>query len=188
MSDSIKDRLATDFEKVKTTSGTRLTRIGEVFKNAVSQAVNEFKEGSGEIGLITKDTVSTISRDLNQNTEETTSENASSADFKTLATRIFKVLSAELNVQIVKLDAKLTERYSDRYLTAKQSAKQRLERFSVWYQNAKENAEATGSDPLQTKQLELENQIGEAGISVAKKEQQIKQHLKGLFQTATTKL
>lgn len=187
MSDSIKDRLATDFQKVKATSGTRLTRISKVFKTAASQAIDEFKEGSGEIGLIAKDTVSTISGNLNQNTKETTSENGSSTDFKTLATRILKGLFAEAKVQAIKLDAKLTERYSDRYLTVKQLAKQRLENFSVWYQNAKVNAEATGSDPLQKKQLELENQIGEAGTSVAKKEQQIKQHLKGLFQTATAK-
>ncbi|MGV0027527.1 hypothetical protein [Phormidesmis priestleyi] len=187
MSDSIKDRLATDLQKAKTTGGTRLTRISEVFKNAASQAINEFKEGSGEIGLIAKDTVSTISGNLNQNAEEATSENASPTDFKTLSTRIFNLLSAEIKVQFVKLDAKLTERYSDRYLTAKQSAQQRLENFSVWYQNAKVNAEATGSDPLQKKQLELENQIGEAGTSVAQKEQQIKQHLKSLLQTAIAK-
>jgi hypothetical protein len=188
MSDSMKDRLSNDFEKVKAAGGTRLTRISEVFKTAASQAVNEFKEGSGEIGMIAKDTVSTISGSLNQDTEETNSENGSSTNFKTLAAKIFEALSAKFKVQLAKLDAKLTERYSDRYLTNKQSVKQRLENFSVWYQNAKVNAEATGSDPLQKKQLELENQIGEVGTSVAKKEQQIRQHLKGLLQTAAAKL
>ncbi|KAM3095255.1 hypothetical protein ACKFKF_25385 [Phormidesmis sp. 146-12] len=187
MSDSIKDRLADDFEKVKTAGGTRLTRISEVFKNAASQAINEFKEGSGEIGLIAKDTVSTISGNLNQSTEEATVENSSSTDFKTLAIRIFNALSAEFRNQLSKWDVKLTERYSDRYLTAKQSLQQRLENFSIWYEKAKVNAEATGSDPLQTKQLELETRIGEAGTSVAQKEQQIRQHLKGLLQTAMTK-
>jgi len=188
MSDSIKDRLSNDFEKVKTAGGTRLTRISEVFKNAVSQAISEIKEGSGEIGLIAKDTVSTISGNLSQNTEEATAENASSTDFKTLAARVFNTLSSEFKSQLSKLDLRLTERYSDRYLTAKQSIQQRLENFSVWYEKAKVNAEATGSDPLQTKQLELENRIGEAGTSVAQKEQQIRQHLKGLLQTAAAKL
>lgn len=184
MSDSIKDRLTTDLQKAKVESGTRLTRIGKAFQSAASQAMTEFKEGSSEIQEIAKGTISSISETVSKKTEESESRKTDSTSFRTLGTTVFNLLSAQLRIQMASVDAKLTERYSDRYLALKHRAKN----FVAWYNDAKSTADSTGSSPLQQKQVELEHQVGEAGVSVARKEQQIRQQLKGFLQTAAAKL
>jgi hypothetical protein len=203
MSNAIKDRLATNLQKVKTASGTRLTRIGETFRDAATQAIAEFKEGSGEVRVIAKDTLSTIVKNLNEKDQpktqvndraaeeinsETDSQESSTASTKTLIATLFNTLKNQASVQfqsqMIKLDAKLLERYGDRYNTFKQ----RVGRFVTSYNAAKTKAETTGTDPLQQKQVELEDKVGQAGASVARTEQQIRQQLKDLLQTAAAKL
>ncbi len=185
MSDSIKDRITTDFEKVKAQGGTRATRIGEIVRDAASQAITELKAGSGEIGTIAKDTFSSISNNLNEPGQESTEEPTSSGSRTVnLFTILKNRLVVELKSRLITLDATLTSRYGDRY----QAVKQRVEKLADQYNNAIANAEAQGSDPLQQKQTEFETKVGEAGTSVARKELQIRQQLKDLLQTAAAKL
>jgi hypothetical protein len=87
--------------------------------------------------------------------------------------------------RVTNLDAKLAERYGDRYV----AAKQRLENFKLWYSNTLVQAETIGPGLLQQKQAKFEGEVvANAGVSVAKKEQQIKQQVKQFLQTAVTKL
>jgi hypothetical protein len=64
MSEPIKQRINTNLEKVKGTGKLRVENIREIVRDAVAQAIAELKEGSGEIGLIIKDAVSTMLADL----------------------------------------------------------------------------------------------------------------------------
>lgn len=186
MADSIKDRITTDFQKVKTQGGTRAVRIGEIVREAASQAVTELKAGSSEVGTIAKDSFSTIADTFNEkssNSSEETTSNSSQTAIKDLFTTLKNRLSVELKSRWLTLDATLTTRYGDRY----HAVKQRVEKLADRYNTAIANAEE-GSDPLQQKQTEFENKVGEAGTSVARKEQQIRQQLKDLLQTAAAKL
>lgn len=87
---------------------------------------------------------------------------------------------ARLRAKLAVLDANLAARYGERY----EDVKRHLDSAKVWYDNAKVKVEATGTDPVQQKQAEFERKIAEAGSAVAKKEQQLKQRLKELWQEA----
>ncbi|MBD2178633.1 histidine kinase [Pseudanabaena sp. FACHB-1998] len=83
----------------------------------------------------------------------------------------------KLKSQLTNLDEKLADRYGDRY----QEIKQQWEKAKTWYDHKKVEAEASGVIPLQQKQTEIENNLGELGSVVARKEEQIKQSLKEMW-------
>lgn len=83
-----------------------------------------------------------------------------------------------LKSQMVGIDEKLTSRYGDRY----QEIKQQWEKVKIWYDQKKVESETSGVIPLQQKQVEMEETIGGFGSVVARKEEQIKQNLKGIWQ------
>lgn len=58
MSDSIKDKISTDLQKIKEEGSSRGDRIRQIVRSAVSEAVSEVKEGSTEIRTVVKDAVS----------------------------------------------------------------------------------------------------------------------------------
>lgn len=88
---------------------------------------------------------------------------------------------ARLRTKLEVLDANLKVRYGDRY----DEVKQHLDNAKAWYDSAKAKSEAKGIDPVQEKQSEFESKLGEAGASLARKEEQVKQRLKELWKTAT---
>ncbi|UBF24619.1 hypothetical protein K9N68_23495 [Kovacikia minuta CCNUW1] len=91
----------------------------------------------------------------------------------------------EVRNRVLSVDAKLAERYGDRYATTKQ----RLENFKLWYGDTLTQAETVGPGLLQQKQTKFETEVvANAGASVAKKEQQIKQQVKQFLQTSISKL
>jgi hypothetical protein len=200
MSDSIKDRITTDLQKAKDEGGTRAERIREIIQGAASQTMAEVKEGSGTIGTIARDALSTVVRSTVQSTsvkdagekrsdtEEEADQTAPPLHFKTSIEVLFKVIKdrlfAQIENRVVHLDNTLMERYADRYA----SLKQRLGNIAVWYSNARANAETPVSDVIQQKQAEIEIKVGEAGTSVARKELQIRQQLKDLLHTAAARL
>ena len=163
MSNFLKDRLTADFEKAKSTGKPRVDRILEAFRKVASQAMIEAKEGAGEVRDIAKDTFSAISEDINAtrtgNTEA--SEPDSSTHLKTLLVKIVETL------------------------------KQGFNKAAKWYSTTKAQAEATDSTTPQgweRKKAEVETKVGEAGTALAKKEQQARQQLKEILQTAAAKL
>ncbi|HEY9664730.1 MAG TPA: histidine kinase, partial [Allocoleopsis sp.] len=88
---------------------------------------------------------------------------------------------AKLRTKLAVLDANLAARYGERY----EEVKRHLDQAKVWYDTAKAKAEESGVDPVQQKQTEFETKMGEVGTAVARREKQIKQRLKELWQTAT---
>lgn len=90
---------------------------------------------------------------------------------------------AKLKQQLQTVDAKLTERYGDRYGTVKQEVEQNAAKAKVWYENAKVDASRNGSHWVEQKQAEMEVKLGETGATIAHKEQEIKQILKERWQT-----
>lgn len=88
-----------------------------------------------------------------------------------------------LREQMVALDVKLSNRYGERYEGIKQGFNQDVENAKTWYAGMKTDANATGVNVLESKQAEIATKMGEAGTTIAQKEEKIKQLLKELWQT-----
>ncbi|HEY9652473.1 MAG TPA: hypothetical protein V6C95_17580 [Coleofasciculaceae cyanobacterium] len=204
MSESEKENITIELQKAKSEGKMRAERIQGILRDAFSQILTEVKDGSGEIKLIVKDAVSENIEQVNsvdekkeETTDKTSSIHAKSlilAIFKTLKSQLFNSLHqsytdwpnqyAKLKNKAVDLDVKLAERYGERYA----AVKQRMEKGATWYNAATVQAKATETTVLEQKQAEFENKLSEAGATVAQKEQQVKQQLKALLQTATAKV
>jgi hypothetical protein len=129
---------------------------------------------------------------------ETVTSGTTSADLRILLARLFaairlrvlaqfekervdlKTQFVDVREQLNQLDAKLADRYGDRY----QVAKQRLDRLAAQYSDAAVKAEAEGVTTLEAKQAELETKTGELGASAARKEHQIRQQVKQFLRDA----
>jgi signal transduction histidine kinase len=121
--------------------------------------------------------------------------NTSSKDFNSLLNEAVKVVKekeefsilrqqyARLKAQLEAIEANLEAKYGDRY----DEAKRHLENAKTWYNKTKVEAEAQGTVPLQKRQDELEDKVAEAGAAIARKEQQIKQLLRDLLHTNSSK-
>lgn len=199
MSDPVENNTVVEvieIQKVQPEEKIQEKRIQDIVQNAFSQTFAELKEGSGEIRGIVKKSLSEILEIVKETDEvrEGTPEKAPSTNSKSVIVAVFKAIKnqlltglhpkyAELKNQAVNLDTNLTERYGDRYIPVKQ----RLEKAVVWYNTALAQAKTMEPNALQQRQAEFENKLGEAGTTVAQKERHIKQQLKVLLQTATTK-
>ncbi len=203
---SLKNRITDDLEKVKQTGKTRLDRVRVIAREAFSQSLTEVKGGSHEVRAIAQETVAAAWQSWKQNgstlpTQPTVDVTATSTaeaipqpqpvpvrpwlnNAKTfLSTHLPKDYN-DLKQRILHLDAKLTGRYGDRYL----KAKQRLRSASDWYKATLAQTATTTDVPLvERKQAEFNQTIEVAGTSVAQKEHQIKQQLKQFLRTATSK-
>ncbi len=84
----------------------------------------------------------------------------------------------KLKSRLASIDKKLELRYGDRY----DEVKQQWEKAKTWYDQKKSEAEASGTVPLQQKQTEIENNLGELGSVAARKEQEVKQQLQELWE------
>lgn len=196
MPKSIQEHLTSDIKKVKSEGKIRAERIQEIVRDAFSQTMAEFKEGSGEIQATVKQTLSGILETVNETgdvrgetTPQATSDSSKSlilAVFKALRSRLFTGLQnqyVEVKNQAVSLDANLAERYGDRYA----AVKQRLEKLASWYGDATAQAKTMETTVLEQRQAEFESKLGEAGTTLAQKERQVKQRIKELVQTATAR-
>ena len=91
---------------------------------------------------------------------------------------VFKEQYVNLKSQLAGLDEKLLSRYGDRY----EEIKQQWEKVKTWYDQKKVESETSGVIPLQQKQAEIEKTLGGLGSVVARKEEEIKQNLKEIWQ------
>jgi len=64
MSESTRPKININLDKVKGTGKLRVENIREIARDAVSQMIAELKEGSGEMGLLIKEAISTMLSDL----------------------------------------------------------------------------------------------------------------------------
>jgi hypothetical protein len=90
-----------------------------------------------------------------------------------------------LKQQLTVLDAKLADRYGEKYA----QVKQRLEDAKAWYEETRIKAEASDEPlPVDQKQIEVEARASQAGTVIAQKEQQIKQRVKAYLQSIIDRL
>jgi hypothetical protein len=86
---------------------------------------------------------------------------------------------AQLQAQLAILKANLAARYGEQY----EDLKHHLEDAKVWYESSRKNASTADPSPIEQKQTEFEQKMGEAGAAIARKEKQAKQILKELLNT-----
>jgi polyhydroxyalkanoate synthesis regulator phasin len=84
---------------------------------------------------------------------------------------------ARLKAQIAVLQANLANRYGEQY----EEVNKYLDEAKTWYEKAKEDPEVF-TEPAKRKRAEFETKLGATGGAVARKEKQVKQLLKELWQ------
>jgi hypothetical protein len=87
---------------------------------------------------------------------------------------------AQLQAQLAVLRANLAARYGEQ----EGEIQQHLDEAKSWYDRTQVQAEAT-AETVKQKRAKFEAQLGEAGTAAAKKERQLKQRLRELWQSAT---
>lgn len=80
MANEVKERIAEDLQKAKQEGGLRTDRIREIVKQAVSQAVGEIKEGSGEIRTIARDAIAAVIDSVKERGHEAKAEMMASVE------------------------------------------------------------------------------------------------------------
>mgnify|MGYP001335383424 CR=1 FL=1 len=193
---SLKDRLFQDLEKVKSEGIQRSERIRNIFQSAVSQAVDQIKGGTTELGSIAQGTVVSVIDNVKEQVVDVKTEVMNLADsnipetettpsWKTRLASLLKSIRQngqldnfkqgyeKLQEQWGKLDSRIAERYGDRYASFKQQVEEALERVRNWYVSAKTSTEADIPDPVQQLQLTLEAKVAEAGSAAAVKEAEV---------------
>ena len=194
MTNDIKTQLQSDFKNAKVQGSTRVARIRDILRSAASQTFDEVKQGSGEIREIATGRFSTVIDTLDEGQTNPSSETnvADTRPLKPLLAKLFTAVKTRLVTQFkyraVKLDDDLGERYGDRYQTGKQRLDQVTGQMAERYHQAIAEAKAQGSTPFAQTQAGIQDQAGAFGTAAARTEQQIKQRLKSLWQTTTTKL
>jgi hypothetical protein len=87
---------------------------------------------------------------------------------------------AQLKAQLAVVQANLANRYGERY----EDVKHYLDDAKVWYERAKADPEAF-TEKVEDKRKTVEAKLEEAGGAIAKKESQMKQILRDLWQSMT---
>jgi hypothetical protein len=199
MSESTKERITTDFQKAKSLERERAERIQEIVQEAFSKSFAEVKDGTGEIRGIIQENLSEILARVDKlenekgeatpKTPRLRSKSMVIAVSKALKNRLFPYLRqaytdlrhhyATMNSQEVNRDSNGAEIERSRY----QRLKQRLENFAAWYNQLKVQSQTVEPTVVEHKQAEVENKMGEAGATVAQREQQVKQQFKQWLQS-----
>jgi hypothetical protein len=84
---------------------------------------------------------------------------------------------ASLKTRLAIVRANLAERYG----YGSEEIKKHLDEAREWYENARDNPEIV-TEPIARKHRDFEEKLAEAGTSVARKEREIKQQLRDLWQ------
>ncbi|MEO1148540.1 MAG: histidine kinase [Cyanobacteria bacterium J06638_22] len=74
MSGSIHEQVSEELKRAKAEGSLRADRIKEIVKAAVSQAIAELKEGSGEVGTIARDVVQAVSDEVKGKSQSVASD------------------------------------------------------------------------------------------------------------------
>lgn len=86
---------------------------------------------------------------------------------------------AQMQAQLAILRANLAARYGGRY----DEVKEHLEDAKNWYNQSRPQAEAV-AEQVEQKRVEIEDKLGDAGTSLAKRERRVRQILSELLQSA----
>ena len=185
MSDNIKDRIIANVSQVRETGSKRVSSIKKIIAEAASQTVDEFREGTSEIRENARDVLKSAVAEL----KESENVQALGATGKRVMTNPKETVSSllknvknrpiadQLREKAANLDSELSERYGEQYESLSQKRRQVVE----WYSKTLENSNAEGVIPVDKHQARAHDRVSQAGSSVARKEQQIKDYFKTVF-------
>jgi F0F1-type ATP synthase membrane subunit b/b' len=103
MSNSVKDRIATDLRKAKSEGSLRAERVKDIVKAAVSQAMSEVKEGSFEIRTVVQDVIAAVVESVGDKGRESQEEITASVE------GAIEGVSQSRREEIAKTQAKIDE-------------------------------------------------------------------------------
>lgn len=151
----------TNFEQIKTESGTRSQRIRDIFKAAFTQTSSELKEGYTIVRPLASEMTATVVKDLKhkRNQASSTVKEAWGKDtaslsiwdrcqrvLRVVATAIKKTVAPPLKKQVTRVDARFADQYGGSYTTIKRG----FQSFKNWYVQSTnaENAPSSQTQPL----------------------------------------
>ncbi|HEY9825922.1 MAG TPA: hypothetical protein V6D19_10770 [Stenomitos sp.] len=172
-------QVSTNLQQMKAQSRTRLTRIRSILQEAAAQTFTEVKEGSGELRNMTAETLKNAMAQR-QEADTLPTTGSTSPQVQSAIADFLAAIRQRFQLQVAVADEKLTQRYGDRY----RMAQQRVRDTAQHYREAIATAQAEGTDVVQPKQLQLEQQASSVGVWFAQTEQKVKQRLRSLLQTA----
>ncbi|MDX2099885.1 MAG: hypothetical protein SFW36_19085 [Leptolyngbyaceae cyanobacterium bins.59] len=199
MTDPMQEHNAIHGQQEKPVGMSRATRIRNILRDAATQVLTEVREGTGEARTIARNNFSTTVENSSGKTSEATenpSTTSKTSDFRRIAGKVFSILGKRLTTQldreypkwrdhyagarnrVATVNTELSERYSDRYATAKQQ----LDKAANWYETTRAKAEVAGTLPLEQQQEVLQGKASEAGASAARKERQLRQQIREFLQ------
>lgn len=194
MSDTIRDRFATNLKQAKVTGTKRASSIQKIIKEAALQTFAELKEGSSELGETAKDTLSSAAsewksrRDLEPVASEGTEAYSVDKPARALSSLVQKIKNQsspeQIKERLANLDANLSNRYGQRYEEISQKRRDVLD----WYNRTLATSEAEGSNFVQDRQDSLTQKASSVGASVARQEQKIKQYLRTILRNSSSKI
>jgi hypothetical protein len=114
MSNLVKGKIKTNLDKAKSQGNIRSEHIREIVTDAVAQTVAELKEGSGEIGLIVKDAISTVIADLQGSGKENSEKITASVEGAIVgSTRQRQQEIAERRVRLLAIQTQLDQQQEE---------------------------------------------------------------------------
>ncbi|MCU0566138.1 MAG: hypothetical protein MUF49_06035 [Oculatellaceae cyanobacterium Prado106] len=173
------------------------TEIGAIAKETLTTLASRLHDSepdSNPNASTTTATNSTTATDSSTATKDVSLQSLVMSLFKTLKKWVLTQIDQKYtNVKqtaserVTDLGSQLQERYGDRYATTKQTTQQGWQKVETWYNTAKNRLETLDTEDLQQKQAEfrakVDTAVGEAGSSVAKTEQAVRQQLKNVLQS-----
>lgn len=166
-----------DAPVIQSEGETRTARILKIIQGATTAIVTELKAGADEIRLTDSQTTAN---------QTASSEAAKSSAWMTALTQT--QFAKRIKSFLLQLDTKLTNQYGDAYQTRLRdqyaTAQQRLEQFRTWYAKSRANAATIQISPLEQKQAAIGLKFADQAVSVAHKEQQIRQQIKQRLNSA----
>jgi predicted component of type VI protein secretion system len=186
--ESLQDRGKAVQEDVSASIEGIVEGISQSRREAISKSQSELTQLQGQI----QDQENQMNTEIEQTlTEIRETGSASSADVREAIQNAINTLQdteeamllrkryAQLQAQLAILKANLAARYGEQY----DDLKHHLDDAKAWYESSRKNVSTTEPTPVEQKQTEFEQKIGEAGTAIARKEKQVKQILKELLHT-----
>jgi hypothetical protein len=185
MSDNIKDRIIANVSQVKEAGSKRVSSIKKIIAEAAAQTVDELRQGTSEIRGTAQDTFRSTVADLKESENVqalgATGKRVMTNPKETVASLIENVknrpIAEQLRAKAANLDSELSERYGEQYESLSQKRRQVVD----WYSKTLENSDAAGVNPVDLHQARAHDRVSQAGSTVARKEQQIKDYFRTVF-------
>lgn len=160
----------TNFEQIKTESGTRSQRIRDILKAAFTQTSSELKEGYTIVRPLASEMTATVVKDLKQkqNQASSTVQDAWGKDtdslslwdrwqrvFQVVASAIKKTVSPPIKKQVTRVDSKFTDQYGGTYKTMKRG----FQSLKNWYVQSTDAENESGSQTQRLTVIPNENVV-----------------------------